>query len=168
MDLRQNFAAPPLRSQDARDRNEVAGYSTNLQLIAFARASPPPRHNGPQAARHAPLAPDDLAHFVLGHLQLQNGLAVLVKRLRRRPRPARPPAPWPPVFHQSQAMFTALSVIAQSWLPASDGSACRSCKLIGSSRREPEPTPRRSRSAAAALSTSFFTRSDNCAPLLVQ
>jgi hypothetical protein len=27
VNLRQNFAAPPLRSQDARDRNEAAGYS---------------------------------------------------------------------------------------------------------------------------------------------
>jgi hypothetical protein len=28
MDLCQNFAAPPLRSQHARDRYEAAGYST--------------------------------------------------------------------------------------------------------------------------------------------
>ena len=28
MTLRQNFAAPALRSQDARDRNEAASYST--------------------------------------------------------------------------------------------------------------------------------------------
>jgi hypothetical protein len=28
VDLRQNFAAPALRSQDACDRNEAASYST--------------------------------------------------------------------------------------------------------------------------------------------